>query len=528
MKKNLPALCLLLFLLGCSKDKQEKEQEVPKEPDPVTVEFTIPADSIKLNPTGNAPLSARVNFKTQITGHTEIVVKGKNGETSNITQKFTDSSTTHSIPVIGLYPNYTNIVDIVVTDAKQNKAKSTISIQTGALPANMPNYIHVDQANRTAMESGVNLVSSFSGFSNPPQTPYIIDSFGDIRWYLDFKNNPDLKNLFYDCGISRLANGNYYFADQSSGKIYEVDILGKIIRTWSLGGYVFHHDVFEKPNGNFLISVSKPGSTHTNGGSTIEDFIIEINRSGGQIVNTWDLRESLDEYRTALTNDSNDWVHVNAVVYDPADNSIIISGRTQGIIKLSNDNHVKWILGPHRGWGKNRRGEDLNQFLLKPLDATAKVISDNAVLEGTANHADFEWNWYQHSPQIMPNGNVLLFDNGDSRNFDGSQPVHYSRAVIYKINSADLTVQQVWAYGKERGAETFSRIVSSVKYLPGKDHILFSPGYGVPNSSGSGGKVVEIDYKTKNVVFETSISSANGWGFHRVKRIEMYPNGLIH
>ncbi|MGY4384172.1 arylsulfate sulfotransferase [Pedobacter sp. UYP24] len=522
MKKYQLAFCLLFMILSCRKDKTI---ETPKEPEPTTVDFVIPVEAIKLNPSGNAPLAALVEFTTEITGHTDIIIKGKNGDGSDVMQSFKDNTTTHAIPIVGLYPNYKNTVEIIVTDSKQNKAKSSINITTGALPEKMPNYIHIELASLAKMESGMNLVSSFSSFPAAPQIPYILDSYGEIRWYLDFRNNPDLKNLFYDCGISRLANGNYCFVDQSSGKIYEVDILGKIVHTWLLGGYVFHHDIFEKPNGNFLVSVSKPGSTHTNGGSTKEDFIIEISRSGGSIVNVWDLRESLNEYRTVLTNDSNDWIHVNGIVFDPSDNTIIISGRTQGVVKLTADNRVKWILGPHRSWGVNRKGEDLNQFLLKPIDAAGNLITDGDVLEGTKNHTDFEWNWYQHSPQLMPTGNLLLFDNGDIRNFNSSAPTHYSRAVEYKINQNNMTVQQVWTYGKERGETTFSRIISSVKYLPGKDHILFSPGYGVPNGTGFGGKIVEVDYKTKDLVFQASISSANGWGFHRAIRMELYPNG---
>jgi hypothetical protein len=36
---------------------------------------------------------------------------------------------------------------------------------------------------------------------------------------------------------------------------------------------------------------------------------------------------------------------------------------------------------------------------------------------------------------------------------------------------------------------------------------------------------VEVDYATQQVVFQMSISSANGWGFHRVFRMPLYPNG---
>lgn len=517
MKNCVLACFIIIFFASCHKDK------TPDRSKSTDNTFTIAPGSVVLNPYGNAPLSALLSFTTSISGHTEIVVKGKNGTASDVTQSFTDNAKTHSIPVLGLYPNYKNTVEVFVIGSSNDTIKSTVSITTAALPANVPNYIHTDVVSISEMESGLNLVSSFSGFSTPPQTPYIMDSFGDIRWYLDFSKDAQLKNLFYDCGISRLQNGNFYFADQPTGKIYEVDILGRIINTWGLGGYTFHHNVTEKPNGNFLITVSKPDSKHTDGSSTIEDYVIEIDRTSGNILNTWDLKESLDEYRTALTTDPQDWIHTNAVIYDASDNTIIISGRTQGVVKLTYDNQVKWIMGPHRGWGKNRRGEDLNQFLLTPVDANGAAIADASVLDGTSNHPDFGWNWYQHSPIFMPNGDLMLFDNGTTRNYNSSLPV-YSRAVEYKIDASKMTIQQIWEYGKERGYETFSAVVSSVKYLPGKNHVLFSPGYQVGNATGNGGKIVEVDYATKKVVFQQSISSANGWGWHRVQRLELYPN----
>jgi arylsulfate sulfotransferase len=518
MKNFILAFIILVFLASCHKDKAIVKNNH------LLGTFTVPAGSVLLNPYGNAPLSALLEFSTTVSGHTFIVVKGKNGAASDIVQAFTDTGKTHSIPVLGLYPNYKNTVEVYVIDINKDSIKSTVNITTGALPVNVPNFIHTDVADVPNMVSGLNLVSSFSGLPTPPQVPYIVDTYGDIRWCLNYTNHPLLGSLFYDCGISQLQNGDFYFADQVSAAIYEVDILGRIIHTWKLGGYSFHHNVIEKPNGNFLVTVTNPASTHLNGTPTIEDYIIEIDRTSGNILNTWDLKESLDEYRTTLSNDPQDWIHTNGIFYDASDNTIIVSGRVQGVFKLTYDNHVKWILGPHVGWGKNRRGEDLNQFLLTPLDAKGNLITDTLVLNGANNHPDFEWNWYQHSPILIPNGDLMVFDNGATRNFNTSAPV-YSRGVEFKIDENKMTVQQIWEYGKERGSETFSQIVSSVKYLADKNHVLFSPGYQVPNSTGLGGKIIEVDYATKKVVFEMRVSSANGWGWHRVQRLDLYPNG---
>jgi arylsulfate sulfotransferase len=475
----------------------------------------IPDDSIILNPYGTAPLSALAKYEYSIPGKTKIFVTGKNGRASDIEHLSDDYGLTHAVPIIGLYANYSNTVTITLVDSTGRARAEVIKhVATNPLPAGISRQNIVSNSQIDNMDGGFNLVSNIT---STPNRPFIVDNYGDIRWLLDFSNNATLSGLIYDCGIARLKNGNYYFGDVTTSSIYEVDILGRIIRCWPLSGYSFHHNVHEKPDGNFLLSVSKTGSTRPNGTPTIEDYILEINRQNGGIVNEWDLKKSLDINRTALTTSTNDWVHVNAVIFDSSDNTIIVSGRTQCVAKLTYGNNVKWILGPHRGWGVSGNGDTLKRFLLTPLDAAGNVITDTAVLEGSSNHPDFEWNWYQHSPIIMPNRHLLLFDNGSSRNYNTTSTNLYSRAVEYDINETDMTVRQVWSYGKERGRVTFSYFISKVQYLPNTNHVLFCPGS--INYNGIPGKIIEIDYPTKQVVFEMNTTIM----FHRAERLALYP-----
>lgn len=496
-------------------------------PPVIAVDFTISPDSVKLNPYGYAPLSALVSFSSPVSGKTAIIVKGRNGVASDIEHVFSDDGSYHSIPVVGLYADTLNTVYIrLINNNGDTLAKSTVNIETGPLPANMPTIVQ-DVLPPGQAEPGVNLVSNFSAgvplvyTPGSPQIPLLVDNYGDIRWLLDFTTHPDLKALFYDNGLKRLRNGNFYFGDWWSNKIYEVDLLGQVVNSWNFAGtgFVFHHEVREKPDGNFIVSVTKKDA------GTIEDFIIELDRQAHSIKTVWDLKESLDRERTAWADgfySYSDWMHVNAVLYDSTDNTIVVSGRHQGVAKLTFDNKVKWILSPHRGWGRSGKGEDMHQFLLNPLDAAGNKITDSAVLDGSANHPDFEWCWYQHTPIALPNGNYMFFDNGSVRNYTETVS-KYSRAVEYKIDPVNMTIQQVWQYGKERGLETFSLIVSSVQYLPNTNHVLFGSGFRVQNANGIGGKVVEIDYATKQVVSQLSFSAANQWGFHQVQRISAYP-----
>ncbi|MEM1260074.1 MAG: aryl-sulfate sulfotransferase, partial [Bacteroidota bacterium] len=238
--------------------------------------------------------------------------------------------------------------------------------------------------------------------------------------------------------------------------------------------------------------------------------------------NTWDLNGSLDNSRRAWPTDladlEVDWFHANAVEYSAGDDEIIVSGRTQGIVKLNSQNEVSYILAPHRDWSTSGSGTELSQFLLIPLDVNDQPITDADVLDGTVNHPDFEWSWYQHSPILMPNGNLMVFDNGDNRNYTNFGP--YSRAVEYEIDEANKTIKQIWQYGKERGEETYARIVSKVSYIPENNAVLFTSGSSVSGGAAAG-KVVEIDYDSKEVIFEATIIPPNSVvniSFHNVLR----------
>ncbi|MEP7383908.1 MAG: aryl-sulfate sulfotransferase [Gemmatimonadota bacterium] len=479
---------------------------------------TFSAEQVTLNPSGYAPLTARIHVESSTGTKVAVRVAGKHGATSDVRKAFDLLDTAHDVPILGLYPNSTNTVELTFTNASGTEVGQRIyTIATAPLLANTFPQITIDSKQEGMFAPGMTLVSYFGyGNTSSPQRPFIFDEFGDIRWYLDYASSPSLANLFYDDGVERLQNGNFYFGDGSSNRVYEIDGLGQVVNSWPLPGYQFHHEVQEKPNGNFLVTVSKQGAT------TVEDFVIEIDRTSKAIVRTWDLRTSLQYGRRTLTGDAVDWVHINAVAYDASDNTIIVSGRTQGVVKLDADNHVVWILGAHRGWGTAGDGTDLRDLLLQPLDRNGAPIADADVLDGSVNHPDFEWNWYQHAPLVMPNGHVMLFDNGDNRNFGGSPA--YSRAVEFAIDPAAKTVRQVWAYGKARGAETYSRIVSDVDFLSTENHVIFSPG--AVNRATNFGKVVEMDYVTQGIVFEATITppiAQFGITLHRTERVALYP-----
>lgn len=89
--------------------------------------YTLDNPNIILNPYNISPLSAIIIFETKTEEEANIVVKGKD---ENSTYKNTFQKTKfHYIPVLGLYPDYNN--EIIITCG--NKTKK-FTIKTSKLP----------------------------------------------------------------------------------------------------------------------------------------------------------------------------------------------------------------------------------------------------------------------------------------------------------------------------------------------------------------------------------------------------------
>lgn len=499
------------FILGCDSS--------PGDPgtDGRGLEHLITSESLVLNPTGYVPLAAELKLETRDSVYVELELAGIDPEAKPLIQRFDPFSSSFTLPVLGLYPSHTNTLRFRFYDReRQLLGEESRSIETGVLIPELPS-IHV-QVNTGRQKPGMNLVSFF-GHTNRelPQIPFIFDQFGHIRWYANMDAHPVLWNLFYDVGLERLKNGNLYFGDGNSDRLIEMDMLGRVIREWPLHGYGFHHHVLELPNGNLLATVNKLGI------STIEDHIVEIDRTNGGIVQVWDLRESLDKRRRIWSSNSRDWFHANGLAYDEVNDAIIVSGRVQGTVKLTRTNEVIWLLAPHRGWNQSGNGTNLSTKLLQPLDANGTPIQESSILAGFEDHPDFAWSWYQHAPKLTPHGTLLLFDNGDNRYYQG-QP-EFSRAVEYRIDEDAMTIQQVWEYGRKRGKTTYSRIVSDVDFHQDANTVVFMPGSNFED--GPNGKTIEVDYHSKTVVYEAEVRSESphqyGIMFHRIERLPMYP-----
>jgi len=454
-----------------------------------------------LNPFEISPLTSIINIETPISGRFISRVVGQDGLKSDMIITSEYYGTNHSLNIYGLYPNYENQIELTFVNNEGVEIITIFeSIITDILPPGMPdlNVIsHYDEYNQNTM-----ILFNY----RPTHIPFMADPLGKIRWYL----NESVPKY----ALQRFKNGNFGYGKSglNQGSIFEFTIMGEYIQEYSFYPQFenAHHDVYEMSNENFLVAVNKVGI------ETIEDHILEIDRESGQIINIWDLREILqiDRFTFRKIGDGSDWFHTNAVIHDESDNTLIISGQAQGTVKVTWGNQLKWILSPHDGWDS-----EYQDYLLQPT---------------TGN--EFEYSWGQHAPLILPNGNLMQFDNGFGREF-GNASSDYSRIVEYEINenvnNVGGTVSQIWQYGKERGENMFSPFLSDVDYLEDTSTMFINCGTTAfdieyvsnleqiftPNIGQIETLIIEVN-SSKEVLFEMALSSnANGSTYRAEKLI---------
>ena len=493
-------IAIILFVLNLlSTNKEEAEQIISLVEKQSILEdkldctgYTIDNAKVVLNPYQISPLTALIMFETDTEVAPTVTIVGKD-ENTTFTHEFEESKS-HYLSIYGLYPDSENEVIVSFLDTEK-----TFTIKTEALPDDfiLPTSV---KGNKDSLGNELYFFSpSSSGYTSA------YDVNGDVRWYLTI-------NALWE--INRLSNGHLMVSTERrvnspyymSG-LYEMDLLGKIYKEISLeGGY--HHDYFEMPNGNLLVASDEFNNDY----GTVEDVIVEVDISSGDIIKTWDLKDILNMEDGKSENWVDyDWFHNNSVWYDDATGSITLSGRHQdAVINIDYDTgSLNWIIGDSTNWS-----EEYQKYFFTP-------VGD-----------DFEWQWSQHAAMITPEGYVFILDNGNNKSKIKEEYVpaeeSYTRGVMYKIDTDKMTIEQIWEYGKERGSEFYSPYISDVDYLA-KDHyivhsggIVYVNGKNSNHPAGLGGadKLVSdtVEILNDEVIFEIILPNNN----YRVEKMSLY------
>ena len=431
----------------------------------------------KINPSGNIPLSAAVPMQTAGIAKVSVRIADKDPDKKQFSREYDipdDAAETVQIPVLGLFPAYKNQVTVTASDKDGRTVdEKTFGIKTSCLPKDFPK-IKVSGT----IDSGWTMVNWLrTPRSRTEMNGIALDEQGRVRWYSDL--------AFPVCFPIVIKDETFYCGGgEGETHVTRYDFMGYVLEDIDvapLGYRNVHHEVFIKPDGNYLIGVDKADSGY------IEDRVIEINPAdpaNPQLRGAWNLNDTLPDVAdlfidmqpasTEIPGQTNNPIHHNAIFYDESDDSLIGGSQTAGIVKLTHSGYVKWYLAPHlfaliddadndgksdsftakydpanqMTWtgdysqekdGKTVAGEkyvnkrapingipykvysdfefSYPEFLLTPLDKNGSEIEDLSVKQGFASHEDFSWPFRAHNPTILKNGNIMIFDNGLARNF---------------------------------------------------------------------------------------------------------------
>ncbi len=444
------------------------------------------------------PLAALVLFNTTKALSAKVTVKGKDS-TADLTHTF-PAADSHILPILGLYPSQPNTVVIELADGQTQ----TLTIQGGDLP-------ELTQKVEKIFTTPEYMAGSFMFVSAAGKSlPGGYDHKGHCRWTL-------AENFVFD--MKRARNGNllcgsyrYSRVPYHATGICEITMAGKIIKEYRLPGN-YHHDQFEMEDGSLLVLTQ---DFHRD---TVEDMLVRIDRDSGEILDTWDIRQLLpmDAAKSGSWSE-HDWFHCNAVWYDKKTHSLSLSGRHQDIIlNIDYDtSQINWMLGDPEGWPE----ELVRKYFFTPVGQDG-----------------FDWQYEQHACMILPDGDVMCFDNGHWRakskeNYLKNKD-NFSRGVRYRIDTNEMTIEQVWQFGKERGRHFYSPYICNVEYYDEGHYMVHSGGIGYVNGETTEHllpafldptdptheqKSVTVEIKDDVVMYEMHLPSQ----FYRAEKLPLY------
>lgn len=339
---------------------------------------------------------------------------------------------------------------------------------TKPLPSYAPDITITVPPGAGPVQPGVTIFNLRIG-GNPPPGPmgYLlaVNEQGEFVWFYeyesrrtaDFRQLDDGRFLWHLqslVGIPGQLDGNL------PGRAVEMTLNGGVtwlspidpINAWG------HHEVQRMPNGNTLMLVydnrDLPGLTPSD---YLGDAIIEMDRHTKEIVGSWNTFDaySIGDFN-AQFGPGGDWTHGNAAIFNPLDGSVYFSARS-----LSRITRIDW--------------------------ATKSVLYNfgQDMVSGDVAFADNLFT-FQHAVEPLPNGNILLFNNGNITEplTDPRQSSAIEMSFDDPLNPTSATV--VWRYDMvdDNGDEVFAPFLGDADRQPNGNTLIVA---------GPNGLVYEVD-----------------------------------
>jgi len=457
------------------------------------------------------------------------------------------------LALVGLRPATTYRIDLAGSP-ELRALSGELAFTTGDLPRSLPEVItRADDRARP----GFTLVNAYpSSYAVPaPGILLAVDETGTVVWY-----HEDPQTI---SDVRQLPDGNLVYNSGNIGA-REIDVLGNVVHDWTTDTRVragqtdrfgrptyvdgatvvrtprLHHEVAELlPNGHWLALSQEvrtfrrfpdPGCPPAPFPATERpqrgDVVVEYAPTG-RVVHSISLLDSIDPRDEPGSQQCNlktdqvangpqvfvDWSHANSAELFERQNVVLVSARNLSsvmAIRWRDDGHgpageVLWQLGP---------GQDFR------------------LTRG-------EWFYRQHAPEVEPNGNILLYDNGSQRpeTDDEKAPPPYSRAVEYRLDRSGppgtWTARQVWEHRIDTPVgPVYSDFLGDADDIGG-GHVLICHGaIEDPDTELNSSWTVEVERDSGDIVLSLQIPAADGigWRTYRAEHLDTWypgdPDGL--
>jgi hypothetical protein len=356
------------------------------------------------------------------------------------------------LPVFGLYDGYQNQVtfQLQFKDGSVQQLQDQITTE----PYTDPTGIYQNPSILKARAAGSNLGFSFFILKSQFGSPAIVDTDGILRWVVPAAPTSAVyfSNGQFLSGSNDSANLSLLSLDGTESTL-PTALPQPLMQT-------FTHNIDPGPSSSSVLAEFN-GTDDL--GESVDDIVAEISPlTVPAVIQTLDLADILTSYMqkngddpSAFVRPGADWFHVNASVYDPSDDSVVVSSRENFLIKIDyQTKDVVWIFGdPTKYW-----------YTFPSLRAKALTLDPGG-----------DYPVGQHAVSITSDGYLMVFNDGyGSVNQPPGEPAGisrtYSEVNAYTVNSTTMTAHQVWSFND--GQSIFSPICGSSYEAPGKTYLV--------------------------------------------------------
>lgn len=338
------------------------------------------------------------------------------------------------LPVYGLYDDYTNTVTLTYHFLDGSSKEESLTITTARFDDQGCGYKNptIFQARIPTKDLSYDYIFIRSGCGD--YSPVIIDTDRYLRWVSTFATPNALfaASTFYDATA-------YVTLGPAVSRVELDGTVTPLADYADIGVANLHHNIEAGKTG--LIILADTNDTFASG-AYYESIFLEVDPLTGAVLKTWNMADIISAAMIAGGDDPSqfvfpspdDWLHNNAVTYNRADDSLIVSGREDFVICIDYEtNAIKWILGDTtKKW-----------FEFPSLAKYALGLSSGSLPPIG-----------QHATSITFNQELLLFDNGFNSLFFSppgvlrpfASPRRYQLDLISTATGTTGTASEVWNF----------------------------------------------------------------------------------